>query len=176
VPSPTPSICNEEDLVSVNCDFSTLTAGLFVDLANLQQSCGFTVNTPEGTLSIFDTSKLRGQGQQFDSDLGSPNRDCGGPGVGAGGKPGAAYPNCEAQGNALIIQDPAVTDRPNDNVSGGCIVFEFRGEIELINMKMLDVEVRSNSKICWTVDNCEPIFPKLTLCVSFRNTGAKRHH
>jgi hypothetical protein len=93
-------------------------------------------------LSIFDTSNILGSGPGFDPDLGSPNKECpgGGPGEGAGGQPGAAFPNCEPQGNVLIIQDPAVTDRPNDNVSGGCIVFVFLGEVELINMKLLDVE------------------------------------
>jgi hypothetical protein len=137
---PTPTICKDEDLVPINCDFSTLKAGLFVDLVSLQQSCKFTASTPGGSLSIFDTSNITGQGPEFDPDLGSPNRACGGPGVGAGGLPGAAFPNCEPQGNALIIQNPNVTDRPDDSGFGGCIVIDFMDETKLINMKLLDAE------------------------------------
>jgi hypothetical protein len=129
--------------VYVNCDFSTLTAGAF-DMETLIETCGFAATAFEGSQSrfvnVFDTSKILGRGAQYDPDLGSPNRGCGGPGVGAGGRPGAPYPNCVAQGNALIIQDPRVSNRPNDNVSGGCFVFQFfRRQIELVNMKMLDV-------------------------------------
>jgi hypothetical protein len=108
----------------------------------LVQSCGFTATASNGTLSIFNTSNIQGQGSEFDPDLGSPNRNCNpsGPGIGAGGIPSSNYSNCEPQGNALIIQDPRY-NRPNDNAGGGCIVFDFLGKnIELINMKMLDVE------------------------------------
>jgi hypothetical protein len=122
-----------------------MAAGAF-DQATLIQTCGFAVAAVEGTVprsvNIFDTFDIRSNDPKDDSDLGSPNQGCGGPGIGEGGAPDADFPNCVAQGNALIIQDPAVTDRPNDNVDGGCFLFNFMREIELINMFMLDVDER----------------------------------
>jgi hypothetical protein len=84
-----------------------------------------------------------------DPDLGSPNQACpgGGPGVGVGGGPNAKYPNCKAQGNLLIIQNPAVpANRPNDAPNGGCITVKFAHGIELANMGLMDLE-EDNTKI-----------------------------
>jgi hypothetical protein len=153
--------CGDGGKVYVNCDFSTLTAGAF-NMETLVQTCGFSAFAFQGNLSrsvnVFDTSNIRSSRARDDTDLGSPNQGCGGPGVGEGGRPDAAFPNCVAQGNALIIQDPRVSNRPNDSGFGGCFVFQFFRQIELVNMAMLDVnepnvsiKVKADLMIHWSV-------------------------
>jgi hypothetical protein len=77
----------------------------------------------------------------MDPDLGSPNRHCpgGGPGKGKGGRPDAPFPNCMPQGNLLIIQNSNASV-PNDSPDGGCMMFEFRRGVNLVNIGLLDVE------------------------------------
>jgi hypothetical protein len=117
---------------STTCDFSALMPRGF-DNEDLRNSCGFRAYPSFGTTSpinVFSSSNMKAKSWPDDPDLGSPNLKCNpkGPGIGNGGIPSAAFPNCEALGNVLILQNPHITtDRPNDDPNGGCITFDFYG-------------------------------------------------
>lgn len=63
--------------------------------------------TPQGKARIFDTANPGADDATGDPDLGSPNINCpgGGVGIGAGGEPGKTGENCAPLGNVLIIQE-----------------------------------------------------------------------
>ena len=141
------------------CDFSTLAIGNFLsrpEQANeLFFACaGLTVtardpNDEVTNVNVFNSSDIASRSPRDDPDIGSPNRNCpgGGPGRGAGGGPGAAWPNCEPQGSLLIIQNSDnLEDDPNDSPFGGCFLFEFDTPIEFVNMGLLDFE--KFNKLC----------------------------
>jgi hypothetical protein len=102
----------------------------------------------EFEVNVFDSSDISSTKPNPDADLGSPNRRCGGPGIGSGGVPTSKYPNCDEQGNLLIIQNTDNQENdPNDSPDGGCITLEFSSGIELVNMGLLDVEERTEIKV-----------------------------
>jgi len=100
---------------------------------------------PDKQGRIYDTSYYALNDYYGDPDLGSPNIDCGGHGLGSGGRrhiwntntnnPGA---NCVAQGNILIIQE---SNKPyaDDNLYGGRIVFRFRYNVTLQQVGFMDI-------------------------------------
>ena len=49
-----------------------------------------------------------------DADLGSPNDEFGGPGIGSGGEAGSAFENNTALSNVLIVGEDLVDDSPDD--------------------------------------------------------------
>ena len=90
----------------------------------------------DATAMIFDSENP----PEADKDLGTPNRDFGGPGVGPEGRKGQPHENAEPQGNVLIISqddDPSV---PNDHRFGGYILFEFETPMILKEIGLLDNE------------------------------------
>eukprot|EP00980_Cylindrotheca_fusiformis_P030185 scaffold24525_cov162-Cylindrotheca_fusiformis.AAC.2 len=107
-----------------------------------------------GGAMVFDTRKPTGKtGQSLcdpddgDPDLGSPNIDCpgGGVGVGLGGSPTLAdgspnpHQNCQPLGNILVIQE---SDKscPDDSWQGGWLQFDFRDPTEVLFAKFLDID------------------------------------
>jgi len=102
---------------------------------------------------IFDSANPPG----VDYDLGTPNEDFGGPGIGTGGESGAAHENTEAQGNIIVwAQDftdsngDGLVDTPNDRDEYGMtMVFDFTGisspssasTVTVYQMTMIDVQV-----------------------------------
>jgi hypothetical protein len=112
----------------------------------LLDDCGLSViatNTRNNfnVLNVFNSTNSKGK--SFDKDLGTPNEFCpgGGPGLGSGGQPDAEWPNCEAQGNLLIIQNKDKPLRePNDSAFGGCFVFSFIESVSLINLGLMDID------------------------------------
>jgi len=78
---------------------------------------------------IFDSSNPTGN----DDDLGTPNQQFGGPGIGNGGGN-----NTTALGNLLIIQENNNT--PDDNASGGDLVFTFTGPTDVNSVTIVDNE------------------------------------
>jgi hypothetical protein len=120
---------------------------------------GLTLSTKgglEGELCprLFSTSRA---GQSNDPDLGSPNIMCdpSGPGLGKGGEPCGAGPNCNPLGNVLIIQneDPKITI-PDDNVNGGTIIFDFNGEAEYVgDIGLLDIDRETSITVVWKTAN-----------------------
>jgi hypothetical protein len=141
-----PTECN-----LVRCDFNTLQVASFLsNEAQKQQiltDCGIISVTADKNgkprnVNVFNSSDIKGTGRAFDPDLGAPNRNCPnkGPGIGSGGGPASAYPNCDAQGNLLIIQDNNNESTPNDAVNGGCMFIKFQNEVHLYDMGLLDME------------------------------------
>ena len=85
---------------------------------------------PQNRAVIFDSS-LRTGG---DTDLGTPNQDFGGPGIGNGGGTGSQFPNDQEQLNILIVAEDLVdadndglVDDPDDGTLFGMLLeFDFR--------------------------------------------------
>lgn len=160
LPTPRPSVApanppsdsgGPTPCVNVMVDFSKdandndLQAGAYVD--NEWEAFGLVLSSSGGFGSLprlFDTSNASNNASDGDSDLGSPNSMCtpSGPGVGKGGLPGSAGENCEPLGNVLIIQeDNSETNIPDDNASGGTIVFDFVVEAVSVNeIGILDLD------------------------------------
>jgi hypothetical protein len=82
----------------------------------------------------------------LDLDLGTPHKDFGGPGRGAGGREGAPGENRVPQGNILIIQENDPEENggsqrdPNDKLGGGTITFDWADPVqEVEEVGMLDI-------------------------------------
>ena len=138
-----------------SCDFNTLTAGVPLTDASqtlaLEADCLLSVSVSDtvdnNVLNIFDSSNILSDNNKNDPDLGTPNRACpgGGPGKGTGGKPDAAFPNCEPEGNLLIIQNESIDpSEPNDSAYGGCILFEFVQPVTLLDFGVMDIDEAMN--------------------------------
>jgi hypothetical protein len=87
---------------------------------------------------VFDSSNPTGG----DIDLGTPNEAHNGPGKGEGGAS-----NDRALGNLLIIAEndtdadgDALIDAPDDEASGGDMVFRFDGSTKIRNLVMVDLD------------------------------------
>ncbi len=107
-----------------------------------------TNNNGPHTAIIFDSGNPTGG----DPDLGAPNNTCpgGGPGVGTGGQVGMPGENCAPQGNLLIIAEDLgdsntdnIVDDPDDEVSGGTIVFDFDDVVVVTEVVILDIDSES---------------------------------
>lgn len=91
----------------------------------------------------FDSSDPTGD----DYDLGTPNEDFGGPGVGVGGEIGEPGENAVAQGNLLIIAENNVDvngdgliDDPDDEANGGYLIFTFDEETYVESVRLIDID------------------------------------
>ena len=72
---------------------------------------GTNPNIPgENTAMIFDSAVPSGG----DSDLGTPNKTFGGPGIGAGGENMQPYENADALGKILILSEDLDSSDPDD--------------------------------------------------------------
>jgi hypothetical protein len=155
-PTPAPTQCVER-----KCDFSTLAIGVPLtdpsQQMRLEKDCYMTVSVTEtvadNVLNIFDSTVIDGNN---DPDLGAPNRKCpqgpgGGkskdkdkryPGIGRGGRPDSPFPNCEPQGNVLIIQNELIApSTPNDSKYGGKFTFTFtKPNVSLLGLGILDID------------------------------------
>jgi hypothetical protein len=145
-PTPSPPSCEV-----VDCNFSTLWVGTSLknstQAARLRDTCHMTVKATNtinnNDVNIFDSTNIKGTKSKHDPDLGAPNSRCpgGGPGRGNGGWPNAPFPNCDPQGNLMIIQNenkPA--SNPNDSAYGGCLNFEFTETVSMIDLVLLDID------------------------------------
>jgi uncharacterized repeat protein (TIGR01451 family) len=101
-----------------------------------------TSNPTNHPVMIFDSSNPTGN----DPDLGTPNQDFSGPGVGNGGKSGQPGENSVAQGKILIISGDGDTEDPDDYVGGGTITFTFDQPTPVDEVHILDIE-ESGSKV-----------------------------
>ncbi|RPJ40629.1 MAG: hypothetical protein EHM19_13390 [Candidatus Latescibacterota bacterium] len=96
------------------------------------------------SLIVFDSADPTGG----DPDLGTPNIEFGGPGIGAGGGVGDPGENSEPLGNLLIIAEdivdvaPAdgIVDDPDDEAGGGQIRIEFATEVYAERVVIVDLE------------------------------------
>jgi hypothetical protein len=89
-----------------------------------------------GQAMIFNSAAPTGG----DEDLGTPNADFGGPGIGKGGKSGMLFPNDRPHGNVLIISEDGNSTNPDDNKFGGVITFDFDPPMDLHSIGLLDNE------------------------------------
>lgn len=83
-----------------------------------------------------------------DPDLGTPNEDFGGPGIGVGGEAGSTYENNVALGKVLIITENFNAANPDDAaVSGATYSFDFSAleHITIYSMHILDVEAEEST-------------------------------
>lgn len=88
---------------------------------------------------IFDSSAPTGG----DPDLGTPNQDFGGPGIGTGGESGSPYQNSTALGKLLIITEDFDSNDPDDaDLRGGKFTLNFSAldNVTIYSMHILDVE------------------------------------
>lgn len=82
-----------------------------------------------------------------DIDLGAPNEDFGGPGVGVGGGQGEPGENSRTQNNLLIIAEDmtdatndGLIDVPSDEEQGGELIFTFVDETSVDHIRLIDIE------------------------------------
>jgi len=102
-----------------------------------------TTNDPTNhPAMIFDSSNPTGG----DDDLGTPNEDFGGPGVGTGGKSGQLGENKIPQGKILIISEDNDPNDPDDKGDGGTITFTFNQAMRIDEVHVLDID-ENGSKI-----------------------------
>lgn len=99
--------------------------------------------TDVAAVMMFDSANPTGG----DEDLGTPNEDFGGPGIGRAGKRGRKYENAVARGNVLIISEDNDSSDPDDNQKGGIMTFEFSSSVLLNGLGFLDNEEGVNLEL-----------------------------
>ena len=75
-----------------------------------------------------------------DIDLGTPNEDFSGPGIGAGGEQGTPGENNTALGNIMIISTDGNSSNPNDRAAVGWIRLDFTQGLRVDQVYVLDIE------------------------------------
>jgi hypothetical protein len=90
---------------------------------------------------IFDSADPTGD----DFDLGTPNEDLGGPGIGVAGQLGSTYENIDPKGKILIISEDGDTSDSDDNVVGGVLMFLFATPMSIDFVGILDNEEKRPS-------------------------------
>ncbi len=115
-------------------DFDNFSAGTMgtLDLGSVSVSS----NSSSHAAMIFDANSPTGG----DSDLGTPNADFGGPGVGTGGAAGTAGENSVALGKVLILSQNNNASNPNDYSGGGTFTFTFDEIVKVANLSLLDID------------------------------------
>jgi hypothetical protein len=93
--------------------------------------------------TLFDSARPTGN----DADLGAPNGDFGGPGMGDGGRRGTAGENRNVLGKILIVAENVTDgngdgriDDPDDEAAGGVLQFTFAGPTVVHSVDLLDVD------------------------------------
>jgi len=85
---------------------------------------------------IFDTAHPTGG----DLDLGTPNEDFGGPGIGRGGESGRPGENRRPQGKVLIVSEDGHSWDPDDRQAGGKLYFSFDEPVDVASISVVDVD------------------------------------
>jgi hypothetical protein len=128
-------------------DEVTSADGATIGVHGLNPNYGPAVNAAV----IFDSSCSTGTCTGGDSDLGTPNADFGGPGIGEGGASGAAGENADALGGVLIVGNTledgdadGLVDNPGD-MSFEIVMLELDfaslGGVSVHELTILDVEI-----------------------------------
>ncbi|WP_200240875.1 SdrD B-like domain-containing protein [Thiohalocapsa halophila] len=128
-PLPPGGVC----IPSIDFDLGGLSAGDIVG----DQFMGVSIKATgsrfgdDNVAMIFDSSSPTGG----DPDLGSPNEQYGGPGVGSYGET-----NRRALGNVLIVSEDLDSSDPDDDYRGGNIVFTFDNPTRVDSVGILDID------------------------------------
>lgn len=149
-------------LTAVALAFAAPAAATLLDFGSALQ--GLPAGTPVGTVQldngatmtvwcdndgggpdlcvVFDSSDPTGG----DLDLGTPNEDFGGPGIGEGGEEGEDGANAVALGNVLVIAEndededgDGLVDEPDDEAGGGIVWLQF-SHAGRLSMTLVDVD------------------------------------
>lgn len=136
----------------VHLDFEGLAPGTIVD----SQFPGVTIsatNRRDGGLGnaamIFDSSAPTGG----DYDLGAPNVDFGGPGVGSGGGTYSDAQNTQELGNILIITEDGDGSDPDDEAQGGVFTFTFDHPVRVDYLELLDIDSNESGGSVLTINS-----------------------
>lgn len=130
----------EAQVVCIDFDnFSAGTASNAITIPDVTLS----TNNNNRPLMIFDSENPTGG----DVDLGTPHNDFGGPGIGNGGKSGAAGENANALGKVLIISTNGNSANPNDHAGGGDIIFTFDDPVTALGVDVLDIDNGDDYKV-----------------------------
>lgn len=143
---------------------NTLSAGQIID--DEFASLGLTVTTHDPIrhpVMIFDSGTPTGG----DWDLGTPNRDFGGPGIGWGGQAGRRGENSQALGNILIISEDGDQSDPDDNARGGKLIFTFENPVTVEAIQVLDIDCGECGSKLVTYDQSG----KIISCTAFSKLG-----
>ena len=90
---------------------------------------------------IFDSSNPTG----YDWDLGSPNEDFGGPGLGSGGEEDQPGENRWPLENVLIITEDMDQSDPDDHYAGGTFIFTFERPAKIKSVQLLDIDANETA-------------------------------
>ena len=145
---------------SVDGGGMALAAGQVIQ-SDFQQVGIFSVDCVNGNTNhpnkciIFDSASPTGG----DDDLGTPNADFGGPGIGSGGEIGQVGVNDTALGNLLIIAEDDIdadsdglVDVPDDESYGGVMTFTFDGPTTVDAITLVDIDANEPGIVDITFD------------------------
>ena len=114
----------------------SLVSGQIVDNEWAAWGVHVTTSSPAShPAMVFDSASPTGN----DPDLGTPNQDFSGPGVGVGGKLNEPGENGAAHGKLLIISEDNNPANPDDNGGGGTVVFTFDVGVRMDEVHVVDV-------------------------------------
>ncbi len=147
----------------MDADGNPLTPGQIID--DEFAALGITVSTNDPVnhpLMIFQTGAPTGG----DDDLGTPNVDFGGPGIGIGGGADMAGRNGLPRGQVLIVSQDANPGDPNDYDGASVIDFVFDPPMPLVTeLHILDIDDPANGGFVTAFDadgieiQSQPILP-----------------
>ncbi|MDY7092239.1 MAG: choice-of-anchor A family protein [Acidobacteriota bacterium] len=135
--------CPEPGICLPDLDFEVSSMGVFLLPGQVidEEFSAFGIHATSGDpaahpLMIFNSFAPTGG----DPDLGTPNQDFGGPGVGAGGGLGMPGENSIPEGNILILSEDADSSDPDDDRNGGVMIFDFDVPVEIHSVRVLDID------------------------------------
>jgi hypothetical protein len=116
---------------------AALVTGQIIDTEWSAWGVNVTTKNPSAhPAMIFDTANPTGG----DWDLGTPNSDFGGPGIGVGGQTGRPGVNDRALGKVLIVAERNNPADPDDNANGGTLIFTFDYPVRMDEVQILDID------------------------------------
>ena len=132
-----PENCPTDFSFETDANGNPLIAGQIIDDEFIGYGITVTTNDPVNhPAMIFDSANPTGG----DLDLGTPNQDFGGPGIGFGGASGQPGQNDVAEGKILIISEDGDSSDPDDNATGGTITFNLANPLGIKSLTLIDVE------------------------------------
>lgn len=144
---------------AVECvSFSSISAGAIVSSVYTDAGSGpigvFGINPSDpnpNAAMIFDSDNITGN----DPDLGTPNQDFNGPGIGTGGQSGSPYQNDVTLGNVLIVSEDLDGNDPDDLNGAGEFKFDFTqiGPVTIHSLSLLDIEGKEGSPVVTFYDD-----------------------